>query len=51
MEMSGRDDASARGARHDELAPLLPFRFAVDSVSLFEELGDGTWQESRFELG
>jgi len=35
-----------------ELAPLLPFRFAVNGVSLFEERGDGTWQEScRFELG
>jgi 2'-5' RNA ligase len=36
----------------DELAPLLPFRFAVTGVSLFEELVDGTWRESsRFELG
>jgi 2'-5' RNA ligase len=35
-----------------EFAPLLPFRFAVDSVSLFEERDDGTWRESaRFGLG
>jgi len=35
-----------------ELAPLLPFRFTVNSVSLFEECADGAWQEScRFGLG
>jgi 2'-5' RNA ligase len=35
-----------------EFAALLPFRFAVDGVSLFEELDNGTWQEScRFGLG
>jgi 2'-5' RNA ligase len=35
-----------------ELGALLPFRFVVGGVSLFEETGDGTWQESaRFGLG
>ena len=35
-----------------ELALLLPFQFDVDDVSLFVELGDGTWQESdTFGLG
>ena len=35
-----------------EFALLLPFRFVVDSVSLFEEQDDGMWQESaRFKLG
>ena len=44
-------DQVAERAR-SELATLLPFRFAVDGVSLFEELGDGTWQESsRFRFG
>lgn len=36
----------------DELRTSLPFAFSVTHVSLFEELGDGTWQESRrFPLG
>jgi hypothetical protein len=34
-----------------EFEAVLPFRFAVDSVALFEECPDGTWQESaRFGL-
>jgi 2'-5' RNA ligase len=46
-----RTDAIAELAQ-SELAGLLPLRFAVQSVSLFEERGDGMWQESsRFELG
>jgi 2'-5' RNA ligase len=35
-----------------EFAALLPFRFTVEGVSLFEERDDGTWRESaRFGLG
>ena len=35
-----------------ELGPGLPFAFTVDRVGLFEELADGTWQQSdSFELG
>ena len=35
-----------------ELGAGLPFGFTVDRVSLFEELADGTWQQSdSFELG
>jgi 2'-5' RNA ligase len=47
------DDSAERVASiaRVELAPALPFRFAVDSVALFEERDDGTWQESvRFGL-
>ena len=34
------------------LGPGLPFAFDVDRVGLFEELTDGTWQQSdRFALG
>jgi 2'-5' RNA ligase len=37
---------------HAELAALLPFRFTVSSLSLFEEQEDGTFLEStRFGLG
>ena len=35
-----------------ELSPLLPFRFAVTCVSLFEEQADGTFEQpARFRLG
>ena len=35
-----------------ELSPLLPFRFTVDCVALFEEQADGTFEEPvRFRLG
>lgn len=44
------DELAALAA--EELRPLLPFAFSVTHVSLFEELGDGTWHESRrFHLG
>ena len=34
-----------------ELSPMLPFRFSVSSVSLFEEGSDGRWSErQRFAL-
>ena len=34
------------------LGPGLPFAFDVDRIGLFEELTDGTWQQSdSFELG
>ena len=56
LTIAAIDDGDSAGRiaeiARSELVPLLPFRFAVDSVSLFEELDDGTWQESvRFGLG
>lgn len=46
-----RTDRVASIARR-EFDPVLPFRFVVDAVSLFEERDDGMWQESaRFGLG
>ncbi|WP_411277660.1 2'-5' RNA ligase family protein [Gaiella sp.] len=50
-------DASAAtepitGIARCELQPLLPFRFTVDSVSLFEEREDATWRATtRYGLG
>ncbi len=55
LTIAAVDDAAAAveiAALADrELAPLLPFRFAVDRVALFVEQGDGTWRETTaFEL-
>ena len=51
IDEGGSADRVADLAR-SELTTLLPFRFAVDGVSLIEERGDGTWRESfRFRLG
>lgn len=55
LTIAAVDDAAAAveiAALADrELARLLPFRFAVDCVALFEEGSDGTWHETtRFEL-
>ena len=48
----GGDAGRVADIAHSELAQLLPFRFVVDGVSLFEEQADATWVESvRFPLG
>ena len=50
----GPDGSVEHVAEHAEreLGPGLPFAFTVDRVGLFEELADGTWQQSdSFELG
>lgn len=48
----GDDAGRVAEIAYSELAQLLPFRFVVDGVSLFEEQADATWLESaRFPLG
>lgn len=48
----GRSLADVVDLARVELGTRLPFGFVVTGVSLFEELGDGTWSESeRFPLG